>query len=338
MPHAYKTMPLGEIVPVEPVEQPGAGDQGGYEFRITKEGLDHPALMIGETEEENRVAWNLVNHYSPLPAVSAWRKPKAAARTLIAAVPRNSTDPTADERNSAFLCWQQVGRGRIVYLSAPESFRLRFLRGDRLHYRFWGQLVRWAIASDLAAGSKFVRIRTDKSLYNTRETVQVTVRLANAQGEPVVADGVSASIIGADDSRTVSLSADLTAPGEYCGEVRSLAPGEYRIEPAGTAVEQLQRDHSQDPATATLTVQKEMSSELTETRCDRALAQQIADVTGGQVVPPTAIDEILKLTNLEPLTSETIQQLPLWVQWKYLWIVFGCLQWEWIVRRRLGLS
>jgi hypothetical protein len=338
MPHAYKTMPLGEIVPVEPVEQSAAGTEGGYEFRITADGLDHPALMIGETEEENRVAWSLVNHYSPLPAVSAWRKPKAAARTLIAAVPRNSTDPEADERNSAFLCWQQVGRGRIVYLSAPESFRLRFLRGDRLHYRFWGQLVRWSIAADLAAGSKFVRVRTDKSRYNTRETVQMTVRLANAKGEPVVAEGVSANIRGAGDSRTVSLSADLAVPGEYRGEIRSLAPGEYRIEPTGTTVEQLQRENSQEPAIATLSVQKETSLELTETRCDRALAQQIADATGGQVLPPTAIDEILKLTDLEPLTSETIQQLPLWVQWKYLWIVFGCLQLEWIVRRRLGLS
>lgn len=338
MPHSYKDMPLGEIVPVEPVEQSETVPEGGYEFRITADGLDHPALMIGETEEENRVAWNLVNHYSPLPAVSAWRKPKAATRPLIAAVPRNSTDPVADERNSAFLCWQQVGRGRVVYLSAPESFRLRFLKGDRLHYRFWGQLIRWAIATDLGAGSQFVRVRTDKSRYNTRETVQVTVRLANAKGEPVVADGVSASVSGANDSRTISLSADLTIPGEYRGEIRSLTPGEYRIEPGGNAVEHLQRENSQEPAMATLSVQKEMSSELIETRCDHALAQQLADVTGGQVVPPTAIDEILKLTNLEPLTSETIQQLPMWVQWKYFWIVFGCLQLEWFVRRRLGLS
>ena len=29
------------------------------------------------------------------------------------------------------------------------------MRGDRLHYRFWGQLVRWAIAADLAAGPTF---------------------------------------------------------------------------------------------------------------------------------------------------------------------------------------
>lgn len=338
MPQAYKDMPLTEIIPVEPVGQDAIEVKGGFEFKITADGVDHPALMIGESEEENRSAWSLVNHYSPLPAISAWHKPKAAARTLIAAVPRNSSDPAADEKSRAFLCWQQVGRGRIVYLSAPESFRLRFLRGDRLHYRFWGQLVRWAIAADLAAGSKFVRVRTDKSRYNTREAVQVTVRLADAPGEPVVADGVAVRLTKEDDSRTISLSADLTIPGEYRGEIRSLNPGEYLIEPIGTAVETLQKDNSQEPSTTSLSVQQEVSSELTETRCDRALAQQIADVTGGQVIPPTAIDEILKLTNLDPMTSENIQQRPLWVQWKYLWIVFGCLQLEWIIRRRLGLS
>lgn len=338
MPQAYQDLPLGEILPVEPVEHSEVNAQGGYEFHITKEGLDHPALMIGETEEENRIAWSLVNHYAPLPFVSAWRKPKAAARPLIAAVPRESTNSRDDEQTSVFLCWQQVGRGRIVYLSAPESFRLRFLRGDRLHYRFWGQLVRWAIAADLGAGTKVVRVRTDKSRYSTRETVQVTIRLEDGRGEPVVADGVSANIIGSDDSRAISLTADPAVPGEYRGEIRSLTPGEYRIEPTGDAVELLQRENSQEPATATLSVQREQSSELTETRCDRALAQQIADVTGGQVIPPTAIDEILKLTNLEPLRSESIQEQPLWVHWKYLWFVFGCLQSEWIVRRRLGLS
>lgn len=338
MPEAYKSLPLGEVVPVEPLLEPGTAPTGGFEFRITADGRDHPALMIGETEEENRVAWSLVNHYSPLPDVSAWRKPKAAARSLIAAVPLNSTDSVSAERDSTFLCWQPVGRGRIVYLSAPESFRLRFLRGDRLHYRFWGQLVRWSIAADLAAGSKFVRVRTDKSLYNTRDTVQVTVRLANVDGDPIVADGVSARMIGDEETRTVSLSADSAVPGEYRGEIRSLSQGSYRVEPAGDVVDQLQRENSHEPASVTLSVQNEMPSEFTETRCDRALALQLADVTGGQVVPPTAIDEILKLTNLEPLTSESVQQLPLWVKWTNLWIVFGCLQIEWIVRRRLGVA
>src|SRR5207302_729410 len=83
-------------------------------------------------------AWDLVNRHLSLPVVSPWRRPLAAARTLIAAVPKGSAKAD-DEKKSAFLCWQPVGRGRIVYLAGPETYRLRFLRGDRLHYRFWGQ-------------------------------------------------------------------------------------------------------------------------------------------------------------------------------------------------------
>ncbi len=338
MPDAYRDQPLGEVLPVSRVDRATPVNPGGYEFQITEDGREHQALMIGETEEENRVAWDLVNRRLPLPAVSMWRRPRAATRTLIAAVPHHRPDLTADEQNSAFLCWQPVGRGRIVYLSSPDSYRLRFLRGDRLHYRFWGQLLRWAIASDLASGTKFVRVKTDKSQYRTREAVQVTIRLADADGDPVVVESVSARITGENDDRNLLLTSDPQRPGEYHVEVRSLPPGQYRIEPVGDAVEALQRENAQPPAFSTLTIRNELSTELMETRSDRALAQQIADITGGQVIPPTAIGEILRLTNIEPIITKRVERRPMWVQWKYLWIVFGCLQWEWIVRRRLGLS
>ncbi len=78
--------------------------------------------------------------------------------------------------------------------------------------------------------------------------------------------------------------------------------------------------------------------ELVDTRSDRVLAQQIANITGGLVLPPTAVEEIIALTNLEPIVSERIEQQPLWLEWRYLWIVFGCLQIEWIVRKWKGLS
>ena len=148
MPHGYQNQPLAEILPVAPVDGAAAAGSTGFEFRITAEGRLHPALMIGETAEENAIAWDLVNRNLPLSVVSPWRRPLAAARTLIAAAPRNST-ALDDESNSAWLCWQAVGHGRIIYLAGPDSYRLRFLRGDRLHYRFWGQLLRWAIAADL---------------------------------------------------------------------------------------------------------------------------------------------------------------------------------------------
>lgn len=336
MPQAYVNHSLEQLLPVLPVD--GKADASGYAFFVTDEGRDHQALMIAETEEETRSAWDFVNRFSPLQTVSAWRRPRPAAHTLIAAIPRGSLDEDADAKNSAFLCWQPVGRGQVVYLSGPDTYRLRFLRGDQLHYRFWGQLLRWVIASDLSAGTEFVRIRTDKSRYETREDVQATVRLIDAEGEPVVVDNLSVRVISGDNERTVPLSAVADVPGEYAATIRSLPPGVYRIEPVGEAVDELQQGENQEPASASFTVQAELPLELVDTRCDRALAQQIADVTGGQVLPPTAVDEVLKLTDLAPIVSEKLERRPLWLEWKYLWLVFSCLQVEWIVRKWRGLS
>jgi hypothetical protein len=334
MPQAYESHPLGRILPVSPVAD-AAPAASGYAFRITEEGQKHDALMIGETDEATRTAWEFVNRFSPLHELSAWRRPRLSARTLIAAVPRGAA--VDEDQTNAFLCWQPVGRGRVVYLSGPETYRLRFLRGDRLHYRFWGQLLRWAIASDLGAGTQFVRIRTEKSRYNSRETVEAVVELRDAEGEPISADDLQIRLTGGDDVLTAPLTAT-DIPGQHRAEIHSLSAGVYRIEPTGAAVEELQAGGEQEPASASFTVQADSSPELADTRSDRALAQQIADVTGGQSAPPTAVAEILELTNLDPIVSERIQRRPLWVRWRYLWIVFGCLQIEWVIRKWKGLS
>jgi len=305
---------------------------------VTKEGRDHLALMIGETEEATRTAWDFVNRFSPLHEVSPWRKPLPTAHSLIAAVPRDSLDEEESAKSSSFLCWQPVGKGKVVYLSGPDTYRLRFLRGDSLHYRFWGQLLRWTIATDLSAGTKFVRVRTDRSRYESRDEINISVRLTDSEGQPVETEGLEVRLSSGKDERTVPLSRSEDQPGEYVAEVRSLPPGVYRVEPVGSVIDELQKEETFDEASASFTVQADLPTELVDTRCDRALAQQIADVTGGQVLPPTAVAEIIELTNLEPIVAERIDERPLWLEWKYLWIVFGCLQTEWVIRKWKGLS
>jgi hypothetical protein len=337
MPHAFAEHPLAEILPVQPVDSSSA-PSGPFAFRVTDEGSEHLALMIGETQEATRAAWDFVNRFSPLPAVSAWRKPKPSAHVLIAAVPRDALDEQAAEKASAFLCWQPVGRGRVVYLSGPDTYRLRFLRGDRLHYRFWGQLLRWAIAADLSAGNKFVRLRTDRSRYETREAVQATVRLTDSEGQPLAAEGLQLRVASSAEERLVPLAAVAEIPGEYRAEIRSLPAGVYRMEAVGEAIDKLQPGAEQERTSISFTVYADVPLEMVDTRCDRALAQQIADLTGGQVLPPTAVEEALALTDLKPIVSERIETRPLWREWKYLWLVFLCLQSEWAIRKWKGWS
>jgi len=340
MPAAYAQLPIASILPVTQMEAGAdASDGSGYSFHVTDAGQSHNALMIGETEEATKVAWDFINQFAPLHEVSPWRLPRPSATTLISAVPKGTLDKDHAAKTSAFLCWQPVGRGRVVYLAGPETFRLRFLRGDRLHYRFWGQMLRWALASDLSSGSELVRIRADKAQYNSDESIQIVVRLTDSSGKPIVStDEIQAIARQGDQEHSAPLVADDLIPGQYNGEFKSLPPGDYQVELTGQLVSQLLKVTEQQSVSASFSVQADLPVEFLDTRCDRALAQQIADITGGQVIPPTAVEEILRLTNLEPEVAQKMESRPMWLQWKYLWIVFGCLQAEWIVRKVKGLS
>jgi hypothetical protein len=342
MPQAFVNQPLEELLPVSRVDEPTAADAAdGYSFHVTEEGWRHHALMIADTEESTRIAWDFINRNSPLHSLSAYRQPRASARTLIAAVSRTSLDVEQDESRNALLCWQPVGRGRVVYLASPETYRLRFLHGDRLHYRFWGQLLRWAIAADLAAGSELVNIRTDRPDYRQGDRVQVAVRLKDEAGQPVLdAEIEAAAVAGGDVQYTVPLRPDESIPGRYVGAFEQLPSGAYRVEPQGDQIAELLQTGgpSQPGSAASFTVRNPLNRELLDTRSDRALARQIAEASGGQVLPPTAVSEVLALTDLKPTISEQTEKLPLWVQWKFLWLVFGCLFAEWAVRKRMGLS
>ncbi len=340
MPEAFAKHPLADVLPVTriPASANIGGDEG-YSFHVTDAGRQHNALMIGETDDATRIAWEFINRFAPLQDVSPWRLPRPSATTLISAVPKGTLDEQHAVKTSAFLCWQPVGRGRVVYLAGPETYRLRFLRGDRLHYRFWGQLMRWALASELSAGSEVVRIRSDKTQYNSGENVQIVVRLTDAAGKPVVTGHeLHATARHQDAEHSAPLIPDDQIPGQYIGEFKALPPGEYQVEPTGDVVNQLLASANQQLSSASFTVRADLPVEFMDTRCDRALAQQIADITGGQVLPPTAVDEVLRLTNLEPEVAQKLESRPLWLEWKYLWIVFGCLQTEWIVRKVKGLS
>lgn len=340
MPEAFAKSPLADVLPVTRIA-PSAdvGNDAGYSFHVTDAGKQHNALMIGETDEATRIAWEFINRFAPLHDLSPWRLPRPSATTLISAVPRGTLDEDYAAKTSAFLCWQPVGRGRVVYLAGPDTYRLRFLRGDRLHYRFWGQLMRWALASELSAGSEVVRIRSDKTQYNSGENVQVVVRLTDGVGKPVVtSEELYATARQEEAEHTAPLIPDDQIPGQYVGEFKALPPGQYQIEPNGDVVNQLLSDADQPVKSTSFTVRPDLPVEFLDTRCDRALAQQIADITGGQVLPPTAVEEVLTLTNLEPEVAQTMKPRPLWLEWKYLWIVFGCLQSEWIIRKIKGLS
>jgi hypothetical protein len=340
MPGGFKGQPLMDLLPVEVADD--VTPQEGHAIRLTEDGRFNAALLIADSFDESRQAWDEAYQRFPIFGLSEYCRPKSTARVLIEAVPQSSGGAarvTDGKIERALLCWERIGAGRVAYLAAPETYRLRFRQGDRLHHRFWGQFLRWVTASSTGAGSDLVRLQTDHTRYATGEPVQVTVWLKDPSGRPLANEPIQVEARAFDGAAiSVGLTPDAEVAGRYFGTLDHLAAGAYQISVSGRVISELLPSAVDvKKATATITVRGADSIEMMNTQCNRALLEQLAELTGGQVIPPTAIDEVFKLVSVTPQVSETVERSPLWNRWSSLLIVFGCLLTEWIVRKSKGL-
>ncbi len=341
MPHRFARQPLMGLLPVESARL--AIPSKGAQLSLTSAGKVHPAMAIAGSQPESERAWREQFRSLPIYFLSEYSRPKPTAESLIAV---QSRDPAFSLESGedgtpahSLLTWHQVGAGRVVYLASPATYRLRFRHGDRFHHRFWGQLLRWLTATERSSGTQTVRIMTDRIRYEQGDRVDVTVRLYDTDGDPMAdAPLGAAAYLGDGPARHIDLTPDEKVPGRYFGSLANLPPGAYRIAPTGAAVERLlEQSSDREAAEARISVAVAGSPELADTRCNLMLLRQIAEVTGGQVVRPTAIGELLALSATAPEVTERIERVPLWNRWSLLGVAFACLCTEWVVRKRIGL-
>lgn len=341
MPREYRNKPLMDLLPVEAASY--ENEDEGYTLMLTDEGRLHSALAIEESNQASEAAWLGVYRKKPVFKLSEYSRPKPTARTLLRAVPTRMSivvdDKATQENLPAFLCWHQVGNGRVVYLAAAEIWKLRYRASDRRHHRFWGQMIRWVTAENLGSGTDVVRMSTDKNRYNPKDPIEVTVWLKDQTGRPLAGQLLQLSARTLDDEvATAELVSDPEVAGRYFATMESLPAGAYEIVVTGSVVEELMASsEDKSPIKTMVTIDAGDNLEMLDTRCNRALLEQVSEITGGQVVPPTAIAEVLQLASLSPEVNESVQRTPLWNRWLNLWIVLGCLVVEWIVRKRKGL-
>ncbi len=341
MPGEYRGKPLMDLLPVTAASF--NTEDEGYTLTLTDEGRLHSALALEDSNQASEAAWLSVYRKKPIYKLSEYCRPKPTARTLLRAVPMRMSvvvnDPATLADLPAFLCWHQVGGGRVVYMAAAESWRLRFRAEDRRHHRFWGQMLRWITAEDQGSGTDLLRLSTDKKRYRPKDPIEVTVWLKDQTGRPLAGQTMQVSARTLEsDVASAELVSDPDIAGRYFCALESLSPGAYEIVVSGTVVDELlSSEDDKSPIRSMITVEAGDNLELLDTRCNRTLLEQIAQITGGQVVPPTAIAEVLQLASLSPEVRETVRRTPLWNRWANLWIVLSCLVVEWIVRKQKGL-
>lgn len=339
MPSAFLNQPLGALLPVEAGER-DLPENNPFYLHLGDEAAMTLATQVAENPGATERVWREMSQRVPIYALSEFSKPKPTTHSLIwASLSKREFNP-ADANTRAFLAWHYVGAGRVVYLAAPVTYQLRYRQGDTFHHRFWGQLLRWTIARDLGEGSRTVRLSTDKSRYEQGEAAQVSVRLRQLDGRPVA--GASLHVEAVHEGKVVQdipVREDPARPGSYHGALEQLPVGPVKLQVSGDRLKSLLAlENYQRPIETTVQIDPSGMLELRHPLCNLSLLREIADASGGMVVPPTGLPAALKQLNLDPEVLESISKQPLWTRWDLLAVFIGCLALEWSLRKYLGLS
>ncbi len=336
MPHAFDGEPLVDLLPVEQSRDAGWAD-AGYRVELTAEGKTLDVMRLGEDVPSTEAIWRQMSRSLPIDFPNRYCQPKPTSTVLLAALPGEAA---RTDQSRAYLCWQQVGAGRVAYLSSPTTYQLRMRSGDKYHYRFWGQFVRWIASNSLTKGSKTVRLQTDKSNYRMGDAVEIRLELSDESGRPLAgAQPVIDALRSEQRDAVIALNSDPKVPGRYLGKFAATESGRYTLRAAGSEVDQLlAREKVTDGVEIQIEYEPELDREQMDPRADRPLLEYLARRTGGAVLEPTTLANLHQVLALEPRTLESAQRTPLWDRWWCLGIIAGCLTVEWLLRKRAGLA
>ena len=149
MPHVFEDNPLQSLLPVKKSDSVVKADK--YHVGVNRLAANLQAFQLHDQRERSEELWQKVFEVQPITWLSEYSTLRPSARRLMDAVPIDDTGEPVDlgeKETPVWVCWQQVGAGRVVYLSAPDTYRLRYQRGDALYNRFWDQILLWVTSDD----------------------------------------------------------------------------------------------------------------------------------------------------------------------------------------------
>ncbi|MBN1344885.1 MAG: hypothetical protein JXQ73_19480 [Phycisphaerae bacterium] len=354
MPLEFEAQSLASLLPVKAAE--GANDGStraacteSFHLRLTGEGQHHMVTELAAEPETNRSLWRdlpAMHWHSGVcsakggASVLAWAEPTGGvvrpSATATTRVGQGDVDP---QRDRAMLVSQNYGLGKVLYVAWDATWRFRYKHGDKYHHRLWAQVLRWATAGKLPSGLKLVKIGTDRARYTEGQPVMVRAKFTKADFTPMADAEVRALVTERD--QTVS-SARLRyvsgSPGVYEASLGGLAAGEYSIRLESPQIADLrQPDDPPGDVATTIVVEASRSAERLELAANVELMRQLAEVSGGAEIAPSALGQLMQYVSTDPIVKHTRRQVTLWDQWWLLAIFGATIGAEWVLRKRAGL-
>ncbi len=346
MPHAFTDTPLADLLPVEvtPSSSPVAAPEESYHIALTPEGQDSVIMRQAVDPDENLRIWK------SLPPIY-WRHPvldtKPGATVLAYAVPDAGAGAGVTpqeqqteqyQRSHALIALQQVALGNVLMLDFDRTWRMRYQHGDTLHHKFWGQVMRWATAGKLPAGTDLIKLGTDKSRYAPHADVSVRAKLLQPDLSPLAN---AAAAVNVYQGTKLVLRRNMTylagSPGIYTADLGQLPAGAYRAELDCPAAVPILASENAKTVSTEFAVAGSTSAELVDLDPDRALLARLADLSGGRTLEPAQSGQLKDVLRANVFTRSKKFEYVLWNSWPFLAIIMIVGASEWLIRRRSGL-
>jgi len=361
MPHYFGDSALADLLPVtfKKSEQPiQASPEKLFHLALTSEGRESVILRQKVNPEENAEVWDsLPDIYWRHPilqtkegaTVLAYALPPAAPSFMTAKPADGATAaaPTEDvqrerrafEREHALIAYHNLAVGKVMFLAFDHTWRLRYRVGDTYHHRFWGQILRWATANKLPAGTETVKLGTDRTRYTPNAPVRVQAKLAKKDFTPIVSNDVGVSVYKGQQlvlSRKLDYIKD--SAGMYAAELGEFESGTYRVELEAPPARLVLAEENVDKVVTEFSVDPSMPAEQAELVPDRGLLSRLANLTGGAVADPSHAQRVL--SSLGPVTEKETEkrEYVIWDSWPLLALIVLAATAEWLLRKKVGLA
>jgi hypothetical protein len=206
-----------------------------------------------------------------------------------------------------------------VYCGIDETWRWRFKQGDRVYYRWWGQLIQYLGAAHLSGGERRMSLRTDQPAYPRGQSALVTVRADEVPpGEPLT---LMVENERGEQSR-IPLNLSAGAQGVREARVPLESPGMHKLSVEG---------HELEASTVVQVDAPQM--ELQDPAANLDYLERLASRSGGQFAVAADFQEWLDRINVSPASVHEHQDVPLWDSPLLLGLFVVLLAVEWICRR-----
>jgi uncharacterized membrane protein len=335
----YERTPIGDMLPVYLDHVTEQGPLKDLRLALTHEGWLQPwaRLRSNEADEKKRL-----EGMPPFEVMNRVRELKPGA-SAIATV--------HDDRDRVYpaLVVQRFGNGRVGALLIGDLWRWG-LRDEALHRdmdKAWRQLFRWLVADV----PNRVDFQAEARRGDPNQSMRLQVRVRDKSFQPMdnasvvlsvraVTNGIhrtSGTVDAKADTSTnaVRLTAEpaLNEAGLYEATYVPRETGGYLAEAvvtdsAGAEVGRAEAGWTADPA----------AEEFRSLKPNRALLENIARQTGGELVAPGKLDDFARnLPNRKAPITES-WSFPLWHQPAVFLFALACFVVEWGLRRWKGMA